>query len=442
MQSPTRRLEELVNNEKTGHLAFSNYSLKHIKNLLKYYGNPHRKINTIHVAGTNGKGSTCHMLAAIFIEAGYSTGLYTSPHLLRVNERIKINGKEIIDKKLKEYSDELVDLLDKKKDLRPSYFDALTLFAFRFFCEMKADISIIEVGLGGRRDSTNLIRPLVSVITDISMDHRNILGNTIKKIASEKAGIIKPRVPVVTMNTKKDIIDFLKKAAGKKSAKIYALKSDFKTGNIIFNRDDGTTAFDLTISKPPGKENIIIKNILLRQTGAFQVKNASTAITASMLLNRKGFQIGENHIKKALKRVGVPGRMQVINKKPLIIFDPAHNPQALRETIHALKDLYPGMPCKIAASFMKDKEYNIMFKIIRKELTGDIYYYELDDERCLKSDGYNILKSMKTYRNADDLYSALEAGNGGSLIFITGSFRLFGLSRVLAAKFKKDRDAR
>ena len=439
MRTTSKSLENLINNEMTGHLAFSGYSLRHIGNLLKYYGNPHKKIKTIHVAGTNGKGSTAHMLSAIFTEAGCNTGLYTSPHLLRVNERIIAGGAEITGKKLKIYTDELIQFLKKHDNIRPTYFDALTLFAFRFFLEMKTDISIIEVGLGGRLDSTNLIRPAVSVITDISIDHKNVLGNTIKEIAFEKAGIIKSRTPVVTSNTKKKILAVLEKYANEKKSEIYVLNRDFRIKNKIFNNDNHNMAFDLSISRAGGAGDIIIKNIELQQAGSFQIKNASTAITASMLLNKKGFNITENHIKKALKKLRVTGRLHPLNRRPLIIFDPAHNRQALKSTISALKELYPGMRCKIVVSFMMDKEYDIMFKIIRNELTDDIYYYELDDDRCLKADKNNILKNMKTFRNTDDLYSALADGlDDKSLIFITGSFRLFSVSRLLAGKFKKD----
>ena len=439
MQTTSERLENLINNEMTGHLAFSNYSLRHIRNLLKYYGNPHKKIKTIHVAGTNGKGSTAHMLNAILTEAGCNTGLYISPHLLRVNERIKANGAEITDKKLNSYTDELIQFLSKNKDIRPNYFDALTLFAFRFFLEMETDIAVIEVGVGGRLDSTNLIRPAVSVITDISIDHKNILGNTIKEIAAEKAGIIKPRTPVVTSNTNKEVLAVLKKYAGKKSAEIYILNRDFMIKNKSFSNDNHNMTFDLSISGQKGAGDIIIKNIGLKQAGSFQIKNASAAITASMLLNRKGFTITENHIKNALKKLKVSGRMHLLNRKPLIIFDPAHNRQALKSTLSALKELYPGMRCKIIVSFMKDKESDIMFRIIRKELTDDIYYYELDDERCLKADGNYLLKNMKTFTNINDLYGALAGSlDDKSLIFITGSFRLFSVARILAAKIKKD----
>ncbi len=439
MGSISKRLENLVDNEKTGHFAFSGYSLSHIKKLLKYYGNPHKKIKTVHVAGTNGKGSTCHMLHEILTEAGYCTGIYTSPHLLRINERIKAGGAEITNKKLDTYTEELIDLLNKKKEIRPTYFDALTLFAFRFFLEMKTDIAVIEVGLGGRLDSTNLVRPEVSVITDISIDHKNVLGSTIKEIAIEKAGIIKPHTPVVTSNTKSEILGVLKKTAKENSAEICVPGADYRITNKILNDRGQTAAFDFSARGRSLGEAIIIKNISIKQPGDFQIKNASCAIAASLLLRRKGFDITESHIRNGLKKFTVPGRLQILSARPLIVFDPAHNSKALESTISALKKLYAGMSFKIVVSFMKDKEYGMMFKIIRNKLTDDIYYYELDDERCMKAGGNNRLKNVKIFNSVDSLYSSL-AGvlDDKSCIFVTGSFRLYKIAAMLAVKIKKD----
>lgn len=242
MKSIEKRLEPLIDNEKTGHVSFVNYSLKDIKYLLKHFGNPHKRTKMIHIAGTNGKGSVAYMLNSILIASDLRVGLYTSPHLDRINERIKVNNKEISNQVLHRYTDELMDILDKKPDLRPTYFDALTLFAFRYYDEQDVDIAVIETGLGGRLDSTNVISPLISVITDISIDHKNVLGNTIREIASEKSGIIKKKKPVITSNSNRVALEEITNTAKECSSELFILNRDFRIKNIKSQNKNGNTA--------------------------------------------------------------------------------------------------------------------------------------------------------------------------------------------------------
>lgn len=443
MQSATKRLENLIDNEKTGYLSFSNYSLNDIKKILKIYGNPHKKIKSIHIAGTNGKGSTAYMLNSILIECGYNTGLYISPHLLRVNERIKINNWEITDKKLNTYTDELTELLRKNPGLRPTYFDALTLFAFRYFADEKMDVAVIEVGLGGRLDSTNVISPLISIITDISIDHKNVLGKKIKEIASEKAGIIKRGVPVITSNTGKQVIDVIGEEAIKKSSKLYILNRDFRITNVRYSEERHKKTFDILLPQDIQSGKGPVENIILKLPGEFQIKNAALAVTASMLLKTRGFNINGKIIKKAIGNMKIPGRMHIINRDPLIIFDPAHNLHAMKTTIRSLTERYPDKKNKVIASFMTDKNCNAMFKIIKEQLTDDLYYYELDDERCLKISGQgdagkkNLYPGIKTFNNLKDLARAISRDiREDTLIFITGTFRLFAPARKLSSIIK------
>ena len=337
MHSEIKKLDVLINNEKSGN-DFKNYNLDDIKKLLKHFGDPHKKIKTIHIAGTNGKGSVAQMLNSILTANGRKTGLYTSPHLIRINERIKINSSEIPDKILAKYTNDLFEILDKNKNLRPTYFDALTIFAFRYFYDENVDIAIIETGLGGRLDSTNVIHPKISLVTDISMDHTHILGDTIEKITHEKAGIIKKKSLVVTSNKNKEILNILSRKSKNEQSVLFAMENDFFINNTAHEKNKIKFDYLLKLEdKILNQRKHEINNIKLKSYGKFQLANASLAITASLLLRKSGIVITERDIRKGLSNLNIPGRMQTLCKQPLIIFDPAHNPAALSATVEALK---------------------------------------------------------------------------------------------------------
>jgi dihydrofolate synthase / folylpolyglutamate synthase len=439
MNRSIKKLDILINNEKSAN-NFNNYNLNDIKKLLVHFGNPHKKIKTIHIAGTNGKGSVAHMLNSIFIASGKKAGLYTSPHLVRITERIKINNKEIPANILSKYADELFAVLDKNKNLRPTYFDALTLFAFRYFCEEKVAIAVIETGLGGRLDSTNVIHPEISVITDISLDHMHILGNTIQKIAAEKAGIIKRNSFVVTSNQNRQIMDILSKKSNEMHSGLYIMGNDFFTDYAQTSADGTSFHFFINADdKKFMKDNLAILNIGLRTHGAFQLANASLAISASLLLRKSGIVITGRDIRKGLRSVKIPGRLETLSRDPLVVFDPAHNPVALNATLEALKAQYPRKKYSALVSFMIDKDYASMFNILRKNFTKNIFYYELNDSRCLKIPRDRSLKTKPMYNgiipvnNFEDLKKAVGASfKSDSLLLITGSFRLYSIARKLS----------
>ncbi len=425
-----KKLDILANNEKSAG-GFKNYNLKDINYLLKIFGNPHKSIKTIHIAGTNGKGSVAHMLNSILIAGGKKTGLFTSPHLIRINERIKINNREIPIGRLNKYIDELFDVLEKNKKIQPTYFDALTLSALRYFREEKVDIAIIEVGLGGRLDSTNAIHPEISVITDISLDHIHILGNTVSEITYEKAGIIKKRSIVVTSNQEQDIVDILSKKSKEQSSAMYAFNRDFFAFNI--RNENNQINFDFVLNT---KEIVTIKNITLKTTGRFQIANSSLAIASTILLRKSGIIIKESDIIRGLRNVNIPGRLQILSQDPLILFDPAHNPAAMKATLNALKEKYPDKKYNAVVSFMIDKDYSSMFKILKKQITGKIFYYELNDNRSLKLSGKkagqkkSIYSDIESAKDVEELSRMIFSNTKpGSLLLVTGSFRLYGIAR-------------
>ncbi|MFM9945452.1 MAG: bifunctional folylpolyglutamate synthase/dihydrofolate synthase [Bacteroidia bacterium] len=281
--------------------------------LCKSLGNPELKFKTIHVAGTNGKGSTSHALAAIFQQHGFKTGLYTSPHLVDFRERIRING-EMIPK------DNVITFIEKNKNfietINPSFFEATVGMAFEYFANEKVDIAIIETGLGGRLDSTNVITPILSVITNISLDHTDLLGDTLQKIAWEKAGIIKPNIPVVIGETHAETKEIFIEKAG-------------EINSEIFFADTNPNYFNTKI----------VTDLL----GDFQQKNLVTALQAVEVLKTKGFNLSNFEVARALQNIkgltGLRGRWEILNTNPYIVCDTGHNQGGLEAAMHELKKI-------------------------------------------------------------------------------------------------------
>ncbi len=314
--------------------------LDNIIALCEFFGNPQDKIKTIHVGGTNGKGSTCHMLSSVLQESGYKVGLYTSPHLIHFTERMKING-------VKAERDFVYDFILKLKKLpthiKPSFFEFTTVMAFEYFLQQKVDIAIIEVGLGGRLDSTNIISPLVSAITNADLDHQNILGNTLEEIANEKAGIIKNSIPIVCGEEKILINNFFKNKAKENNAPFIdatEITADFET--------------DLK--------------------GNYQLKNLKVVLSIVEQLKKLNFTISNENLKKGLlqvqKTTGFMGRWQQISEKPLIICDTAHNFAGMQEVIDQLEKI--KMQKHLVLGFVEDKELSHLLEVLPKDYA---YYF-------------------------------------------------------------------
>ncbi len=298
-----------------------NLGLERISRLLHELGDPQLKFRSLHVTGTNGKGSTCAMIASILKEAGFKTGLYTSPHLLSFNERVTINGREISNK---DFADgiSLIRQATRKLANPPTVFEVLTALAFWYFAKKKVDYAVVEVGMGGRLDATNVITPLVSVITNIELEHTAVLGNTIVKIAAEKAAIIKPGVPVVTAETKPEALKVMKYQADKNRSLLIQVSS-----------------------RGEGLETGLI--------GEYQKLNASCAVAAVRLA---GIKAGKTAVSAGLKKVRWPGRFQIFKKHPLTILDGAHNPAGAKVLVETLRQKFPGRKFVIVVGVQKDKD--------------------------------------------------------------------------------------
>ncbi|WP_332910595.1 folylpolyglutamate synthase/dihydrofolate synthase family protein [Algoriphagus boritolerans] len=329
--------------------------------LCAHLGNPERKFKTIHVAGTNGKGSTSHTLAAIFQAAGYKTGLYTSPHLKSFTERIRINGKEITEESVVLFVEENKLLLDR---LKPSFFEMTVAMAFWYFAQQKVDIAIIEVGMGGRLDSTNVITPELSLITNIGMDHMQFLGESLPEIAGEKAGIIKSGVPVVISQTQAETTSVFQQKAKEMNASIIFADSVYSVKRLGEKRLGPSVAAEYEVTKN-GKSEVIHFGL----TGNYQRHNLPGILMAIDQMRNQGWDISTMARTKGLAEVlpltGLKGRWQVLGEKPTVIADTGHNEPGIREVLDQL-ETYSFTNLWMVIGMVQDKDISKILALLPK----------------------------------------------------------------------------
>lgn len=344
--------------QKIGVSAFKK-DLNNIKELCSALGNVHEKLTCIHIAGTNGKGSCSSMLASIFQEAGYKTGLYTSPHYLDFRERIKINGEYISQEAVINFVETNKALIQK---VEPSFFEITVAMAFNYFVNEKVDIAIIETGLGGRLDSTNIIHPELSIITNISFDHTNMLGNTLEAIAFEKAGIIKKGVPVVIGEKKEETQTVFSKKAKENNATIYFAEENYSLE--VKKKDLLKQVINVYRS-----EKLFYELTELDLLGKYQHKNMRTVLMAIELLADK-WKLSENAVRRGLKKVqkntNFIGRFQILNKKPVVIADAAHNESGIKNLLDHLSS-FGFENITFVLGFVKDKNIDAIIDLLPKQ---------------------------------------------------------------------------
>lgn len=362
----------------------------------EHFGHPHTQFHSIHIAGTNGKGSCSHTIASVLQEAGYKVGLFTSPHLTNFRERIRVNGKMISEQYVMDFIDNERSFFEP---LHPTFFELTTAMAFKYFAEQKIDVAVIEVGLGGRLDCTNIITPDLCVITNISFDHVQYLGNTLAKIASEKAGIIKPQVPVVIGEEHEETTPvFLAKAIEVQADIVFA--EQFKS--------EESYAFELT--------------------GLYQAKNKQTSLCAIDQLIHQGYHISNEHIRKGLLHVssntGLRGRWQTIQQKPTVICDTGHNVGGITYTSQQLKELQ-CQTLRIVFGMVNDKDINSVLELMPKHA---VYYFcQASVKRAMP---YKELKKLakkhglvgNAYKTVENAYKkAINQADAKDVIFVGGS---------------------
>ena len=385
--------------------------------LCKALGYPHHKFKSIHVAGTNGKGSTSHMLASILQSAGYCTGLYTSPHLKSFTERIKINGIEIH----QEYVVGFVNrIYPQIKKLKPSFFEITVALAFDYFAHENVDVAVIEVGMGGRLDSTNVITPAVSVITNIGWDHTDLLGDTLDKIASEKAGIIKTGIPVVISERQPEVANVFEEKAIASGSTISFAADRFEAKVLDVN---GVVLFDIV-------ENgtTLIRNLSLPLQGSYQKKNLPGVMETVRVLNDKGWSIQPESIRRGLEQVvaytGLKGRWQVLGRRPLIVCDTGHNLDGMKEVVGEIqrqdyRKLY------FVLGMVKDKDISSVLGLLPR----DAYYFFCQAKIPRALDAATLFESANLYNLRgevvsdvnDALRAAKSKAEADDMIFVGGS---------------------
>jgi dihydrofolate synthase / folylpolyglutamate synthase len=392
--------------------------LINIEALSKQLDNPERKFKSIHVAGTNGKGSTSHMLAAILQKAGYKTGLYTSPHLHDFRERIRIDGHMIPENNVISFTERIRDSIE---EISPSFFEITVAMAFDWFAQEKIDIAVIEVGLGGRLDSTNIITPEVSVITNISYDHMDLLGNTLQKIAFEKAGIIKPGVPVVIGEEQAEVKEVFEQVAGQNNVPLhFASRKRFpgewkSEGHLLY--------VQLT-----EVHNNTKWNFYLDLPGLYQLKNIVTVAEVVSILNQKGFSISEAAMQQGLKQVksltGLHGRWDILHENPLIVTDVGHNEEGMRAIAKQIENT-THEELHIIIGFVKDKSLENVLRHLPK--MANYYFTRAQIPRALPeselaAQAEHVGLKGKTFPNVKQaLESAVLVAGRMDLILICGS---------------------
>ena len=391
--------------------------------LCESLGNPHKQFKSIHIAGTNGKGSCSHMLASILQTAGYKTGLYTSPHLRDFRERIKINGEFISEEYLVNFVERIQPQIDK---IEPSFFEITVAMAFDYFASQKVDIAVIETGLGGRLDSTNVIHPVLSVITNIGWDHMNILGDSLPKIASEKAGIIKNGIPVVVGEYQKEISDVFETTSSQKNAPLHLASKKFFVSEWKYDNHQ----LIVTVGNQHNDERM---DYSLDLTGYYQTKNLLTVLESVHQLRELGFKISDQQVKqglqKAKKNTGLHGRWELIQQHPSIILDVAHNEDGMRQVVSQL-ELTNYHQLHIVIGMVKDKEISKVLELLPKEAT--YYFTKAQIPRALPENDLKAIASSiglkgHGFENVKlALQSAKSAAKPNDLILVCGSVFLVG----------------
>lgn len=381
-------------------------------------GNPQHKFKTIHVGGTNGKGSTSHMLAAILQQAGYKTGLYTSPHLKDFRERIRINGEMITEDFVTDFVAEQQDIME---EISPSFFEVTVAMAFSYFAKEQVDIAIIEVGLGGRLDSTNIITPELSVITNISLDHTNILGTTLPEIAKEKAGIIKPGIPVVIGEQQEETKALFIQKAVESNSRITFADQELHITNLV--KKEKYLNADVFSGNAP-----LYQHLELDLNGSYQRKNILTVIQSIQILKEKGYLIADEALYAALKDVkgltGLQGRWQTLGENPLIICDTGHNIGGITEVVQNINDT-PHDQLHVVIGMVKDKDISGVLKLLPKD--AHYYFCKPELERALPA--AELAEEAKQYELIGDVFptvqlafqAAKDNADSNDMIFVGGS---------------------
>jgi len=421
------------------------FGLSKTENLLKAFKHPQRHLQCIHIAGSNGKGSVAALLAVMYAQAGYKVGLFTSPHLIDFRERFQINGRMISKEKTLDLIKEIREKTSSQEP--PTFFEFVTAMALLYFRREKVDLAIMETGLGGRLDATNIIRPLITVITTISLEHQEYLGNTLASIAWEKGGIIKERVPLVTGVSQKKVRRILADMCLEKEAPMFLAGRDFQTrktgpGKFTyfgFRISDFGRNKSITKGQIP-QSAIPIPNLTVSLLGDHQIKNAGLALTVVHLLGKK-FPVTEEMKREGLKNVSWPGRLEVLAKSPWIVLDGAHNPGAMKTLAENIPRVFSFKRLLLIFGMMKDKNIPETLRYLIP-LADKVFLTRAKYDRSAEPESLRPLIKKKNL--PCDLFASLPAAirkarkeaDPEDLLLITGSLFIVGEARAWWAGHK------
>src|ERR1700730_1088066 len=422
------------------HAAEAKFDLENISALTERLGRPERAFPTVHIAGTNGKGSTAALVEAILRNAGFPTGLNTSPHLERINERIRIHGEEIGDQEFAQIFtrvQEVVEALLAEGKLRahPTYFEMVTAIAFEAFARKRVEFAVVEVGLGGSLDATNIVKPIVSVITKIDFDHENFLGHSLKEIAGEKAGILKPQVAAVFASQVSEVSEVLLAKAAELHCPVTVTAEAFRVEKE--SMEDGCVR--ATVLEIATGERFSIAPQL---RGRFQLQNALNALAVARYLESRKYKISKEHAERGIASAVWPGRIERVQTMPEIYLDGAHNPGAAKELAKHIEENFQGRRIYMIFGAMRDKAVDEVTGILFP-LAAHVVFTEPANPRSIRAAqlaemaGYHAASYSVTPSAEDALESWLSKARPEDAIFVTGSLYLVGeLRRSLRQRRK------
>lgn len=409
----------------------SKLGLENITYLLDLMGNPHKDLKVIHVAGTNGKGSTSFFIASVLKEQGYKVGLYTSPYLEEFTERIRINGENIPKEELAEITnyvkDKISEMVSKGKN-HPTEFEVVTAIGFEYFKRQNVDFLVLEVGMGGRFDATNVVKdPLVSVITPIDIDHIDYLGDTLDKIAYEKAGIIKENSYVVTHPQKKEAIRVIEDVCSNKNSKL--IKAPIDSVKVI-KKDDQGQIFHVNY----GNEKL--EDVHIAMLGEHQIQNATVGLTALYVLEKEhNIKISKESLYEGLKKSIWPGRLEIMKRDPIVLIDGAHNPQGMKALSKVLKELFDDKNIILGLGILGDKDASMIDEIV--PLAQKLVLTMPDNPRAMSVEklSQKVAKfekpTIKKEKIADAVEVALSLARAEDVVVFAGSLYMIGQVRTL-----------
>tara|TARA_Y100001934_G_scaffold248511_1_gene309153 strand:- start:2864 stop:4246 length:1383 start_codon:yes stop_codon:yes gene_type:complete len=421
------------------------FKLDRMRQLAELLGNPQKKIKTIHIAGTKGKGSVSSMVSQILTNAGYTTGLFTSPHLEHLGQRFCINGVPCCEESLIELIQQLVPAVEEmdrrdtqqtEVDLRPTFFEITTALAFLYFYRAGADIAVVEVGLGGRLDSTNICEPVVTAITNIGLDHTEILGDTLELIAREKAGIIKPGIPLINGCTLDGPRQVIERIALERQAPLVSLSTD-----IQFSLENDSQIFPL-LKSISIQETCYWEDLTIGIPGQHQLANAAVCLGIIHELGKQDFPIADQAIKTGLAEVQCAGRLELIDSRPQVLLDVAHNPNSVDALAQFLTQHFPDTKLHLILSCSKDKQYEEMTRLLIPLFHSITFTKFTRNPRAVEPHVLyqsavtacnNLASRTQTESNPLTAFQQiLERANENDLVVVTGSFYLIAELRQQA----------